>query len=121
MRLFNTEQPARNVENSKHISIIGPLFLRLTLPPELLHLNINILNHGCYVRVEVNNYMEGHVGWQRCACFQIRISFDLFVFVFAHIYSHVAIVIVATSTSVDAPIFVACVVVVVDVDASIVL
>ena len=58
MRLFNTEQAARNVENSAHLSIIESLLHRLALSSELLHLlNINIVNNGFYVRIEVNNYM----------------------------------------------------------------
>ncbi len=113
MRLFNTGQPARNVENSTHDSIIEPLLLRLTLPPEILHLNINIWNHAFYVRIEVNNYTEGRVGWQRCDCFKFRISSCLFVFVFAHIYSYDVVIIVGTSTSVEASVVVTCVVVVV--------
>jgi hypothetical protein len=65
-RLFNTELHARNIENSTHVCIFEPLLIRLVLPPDPLHLNTNILKLVFYVRMEVNNYMEGRVAWQRC-------------------------------------------------------
>ena len=77
-RLFNTELHARNIKNSTRVSIIEPLLLRLTLSPDHLHLNINILKLDFYVRMEVNNYIEGRVTWQRCVCFLIHISIRCF-------------------------------------------
>ena len=68
-RLISTAVSARTVETTSNVRIIEPLRMSATLPPRLYKMNKELIELSEYVAIDVNSYMSGLVGWQRCTLY----------------------------------------------------
>jgi hypothetical protein len=67
LNLISQEEPARNVEMASNVVIVEILPLNTILPSNLRTLNRELQDRHVYMPMDVNTFMKGFSGWQRCA------------------------------------------------------